>query len=138
MKTIRDQLTGKCRHFTGLLGASEDDSVACKAGVAYYDLMKIDEFGSSGCMCRVPCLGGKPGDYKNGYEIEFCGEFEPNTEQDIQDRINSIEQTTMAMQNNISPCCYAELDKSEVIQEGPNAGHGPRFCSKCKKVAYIV
>lgn len=37
-----------------------------------------------------------------------------------------------------SVCCGAELDCSHVIPGGPHKGHGPRYCSKCGKVVYIV
>lgn len=138
MESMREQLTGKCRHFTGLLHASEDRTVTCKAGISYYHLMKIDELGSRGCMCRTPCTGKKPGTEIRGHKVAYCPKYEAMTEQDIKEELDGWEQTKMALMNNVSSCCYAELDESQVIQEGPHAGHGPRFCSKCKKVAFMV
>lgn len=35
-------------------------------------------------------------------------------------------------------CCNAPIDTSHVIREGRNKNHGPRFCSKCKKLLFMV
>jgi len=38
----------------------------------------------------------------------------------------------------MSNCCNAPLDCSHVIRSGSYEGHGPRFCSKCKRVVFWV
>lgn len=41
--------------------------------------------------------------------------------------------------NGRSACCNAPLDESEVVREGPDAGSGPRRCSKCSAlVMYLL
>lgn len=133
MKSMREQLTGKCKHIGGSLHkASSDPTEACLAGVSYYELMKIDELGVLGCCCRVPC-GGKTGD-----SIHTCDKYQPLSEQEIQAEIDAWEETTRCLQEGISNCCKAPIDESRAIKEGPHKGHGPRYCSKCRKLAYIV
>jgi hypothetical protein len=38
----------------------------------------------------------------------------------------------------LSPCCEAPIDESRVIRDGCYKGHGPRFCSKCGELVYMV
>jgi hypothetical protein len=42
------------------------------------------------------------------------------------------------MKRNVSSCCEAPIDESQVITEGQFKGHGPRYCSKCKRCVYMV
>jgi hypothetical protein len=39
---------------------------------------------------------------------------------------------------DLSPCCKAPIDESKVIKKGIHVGHGPRYCSKCKKFIFLV
>jgi len=38
----------------------------------------------------------------------------------------------------ISPCCKAPIDESKVIPRGKYKGHGPRYCSKCRKCVLMA
>ena len=49
-----------------------------------------------------------------------------------------LKQAIELIAKGFSPCCEAPIDKSRVIAEGRHKGHGARFCSKCKKVVYMV
>jgi hypothetical protein len=42
------------------------------------------------------------------------------------------------MRKNISPCCKAKIDDSHVILDGRYKNHGPRYCSKCGTLVFIV
>ena len=37
-----------------------------------------------------------------------------------------------------SPCCSVPIDESAVITDGKYKGHGPRYCSKCRAVLFLV
>lgn len=133
MKSLREQLTGKCKHIGGSLNKGADDpSEVCKAGVSYYELMKIDTLGIFGCCCRVPCGGS------TGEKINDCEKYQPLTDQEIQAKLDEWKETKRCLSENISRCCKAALDESHVIKDGPHAGHGPRYCSKCHTLAFRV
>ncbi len=136
--TIREQLTGKCKHYTHSREMTKYKDVLCKAGVSYYELMRIDELGTQGCMARIPCYGNKAGTIVRGIMVETCEKYEPLTEEEIQKQIDGIKETEDMLTKDISPCCKALIDKSQVIKEGRYKNHGPRYCSKCHRVVYMV
>ncbi len=153
MKTLREQLTGKCRYFNGVPRHSDIDPTratdrivehaewqtkTCKAGVNYYQLMRIAELGDRGCLCRIPCTGDKPGSLVRGVKVEACDKYTPLTEQDIRAREAEHERLMDCLRRNVSTCCQAPIDESCVIRDGEHKGHGPRYCSKCKKLVYMV
>lgn len=111
---------GTCFHFTGI------QNKVCPNGVKYEDVF------SKGPGLRVlPCIYGNR-------EGTPCQHYREPTPEEIQ---ASKEQFQLAMQrirDGVSPCCGAALDESQVIRSGYHEGHGPRFCSDCKKLAYEV
>jgi hypothetical protein len=42
------------------------------------------------------------------------------------------------MHKGLSSCCEAPFDTSQVIKGGKYKNHGPRFCSKCRKLCFMV
>lgn len=138
MKSIREQLTGRCKHVTSEPSKYRDKKIKCKAGVSYYELAKIDELGSFGCGLRNPCGGKKPGSIDNGETIQLCEKYESLSEQEIQKRIDDFKRSDRLMMQGLSSCCEAPIDESRVITEGQHKNHGPRFCSKCKKLVFMV
>jgi hypothetical protein len=138
MKTLREQITGRCKHVTCEPRKYDDKSIKCKAGVSYYELAKIDELGRTGCALRNPCGGKRMGSIDNGEDVQFCKKYEALTEKEIQAELDDHERTMRLMMEGLSSCCEAPIDESQVIAEGQHKGHGPRFCSKCKKLAYMV
>ena len=137
MKTIREQLKGQCQHFDGIpLGRNKDKK--CDAGVSYFELMKIKELGECGCALRIPCTGRKAGTMEQDNEVQACDKYEEYTEEQIQERMREIEEMELCFEEGISICCKAPIDDSHVIESGEHKGHGPRFCSKCKKCVYMV
>ena len=139
MKTLKGQLTGKCKYFSGnLFRAFSDKTIKCEAGVSYYELVKIDELGYEGCGCRTPCSGRKAGSVENGETVQYCEKYEALSEKDIQARIDEIKRFEDLMMKGLSSCCEAPINETQVIQSGQYEGHGPRFCGKCKKLVYMV
>jgi hypothetical protein len=126
MKTHRQQLTGKCRHFNGV----NNDN--CKADITYDDAIRRKALGDLGCMLRLPCHGDKSA------KILPCGQYSPLTEEEINAEIKEWDEHMDLLMAGRSSCCGAEIDESHAIKDGPHKGHGPRFCSECKKLAFYV
>ena len=135
MKSLREQIHGRCQHSTGDPNKF-DPGVKCKAGVEFYELAKIAEFGKQGCALRLPCHGDT-GETR-GIPVSPCDKYVPWTEEMIQADIDQWEETKRCIFADLSPCCKAPLDKTQVIQSGKYKNHGPRFCSKCKRVVFMV
>lgn len=127
MKSLREQLAGKCRHYTGTRV-----SLKCKAGMVYDEVMQIGKLGVLGCLCRLPCGGDKT------KETLPCEKYSPFTEDEIDEQVKEFERHEELLAKGLSPCCKAAIDYSQVIKEGRHKGHGGRYCSKCKKVVFWV
>lgn len=139
MRTLKEQLTGKCRHFNGApAGIHDRETRTCKAGVNYRQLARIAELGDRGCWCRIPCTGDKPGTQVRGCTVEPCGKYSALTDAEIQARIDEINEETDLLMRNLSPCCKAPIDHNRAIPDGEHKSHGPRYCSKCKKLVFMV
>jgi hypothetical protein len=75
---------------------------------------------------------------RNSIFVYFtCGSHQGETfhQSDYCRRMGKGTKTTL---DGLTACCNAELDQSRVITSGRHAGHGPRMCSKCGKVVFIV
>ena len=102
--------TKRCRHFTGIMAKK------CDQGIAYeHPLQQI-------------CIGREGA----------CEKYSPFTKEEIEKKEAAIRHSTDCLQRGVSSCCEAPLDTSHVITEGRHKGHGPRFCSKCHKCAFMV
>lgn len=115
MKTLREQLTGKCKHYNGAVHKSCSEQLAGA--------------GDGGIMSRLPCFGKQTG---------HCEKCEPYTEAEIAKEIADSERAMRCIQEGLSSCCEAPLDTRNVITEGRYKGHGPRYCSKCKQIVFMV
>ena len=136
--TLKEQLTGKCRHFTSLIEGLRDKAVKCDAGISYYELCKIDELGHTCCALRHPCGWRKMGSTHDGQLIQTCNKYEPLTEEEIQQEVDEMNRVMECIEKGISSCCGSPIDESHVIKEGQYKNHGSRFCGKCKKLVYMV
>lgn len=58
--------------------------------------------------------------------------------QEDKTRDYDLKKTVDAFARGVSPCCNAPIDSSRVITSGRHRGHGPRICSKCKKLLFFV
>jgi len=99
-----------CRHFTGIMAKK------CGAGIAYEHPL------------QVVCIG-RPG---------TCDSYAPFTAQEIAADEVSNKRDMDLFQKGLSSCCEAPIDTSRVITEGRHKGHGARYCSKCKRLCFMV
>ena len=114
---MKDSMTYICKHYSTMISNDQ-----CKAGVQYSfpPLKPLD----------YPCFG------KN---IDQCEKRESFSAAEIKAEKKRTSELLRLINEGISPCCNAPIDESQVIvQGGPLDGQGPRFCSKCKKVVYVV
>lgn len=133
--SLRDQIKDKCVHFTGIPHCDRDAN-KCEAGVNYHALMRVDELGRNGCALRIPCTGSTG--ITRGEAIEPCEKYQVPTEEEIQAKLDEHQRLIDCLMNHVSQCCGAEINESEVIQDGPHKGHGPRYCSECGKCVFMV
>ena len=131
MKSLRDQIKGRCVHSTNRAPGRIKESYVCGADVNYYEHMRIKELGYTGCMLRLPCFGNTGS--TRGIAVIPCSLYQPPTEEAIQAEIASVEEAIDCMKKGLSRCCKAPVDESQIIKEGQYKGHGRRFCSACHK-----
>lgn len=102
----------RCRHFTGIQHAR------CEEGLRY----KQEWRG------HLPCLG----------ESQACRGYSPRTAEELASQEREAERRLALVSRGLSACCEQPLDTSRVIPDGPRAGHGPRLCSACNRLAFMV
>ena len=132
MKSIEDRIR-VCRHHRGQAIYSD-----CGKGRIYDEVSRKEELGLTGCMIRLPCIGNEPGTIIRGHTVESCDLYEPHTKEEIEAEDKEFQRTVELMKKGLSSCCEAPIDISHVITDGQHKGHGPRYCSKCKRMAYMV
>jgi len=103
----------RCRHFNGL----RNDN--CEAGIKY----NFSNF------MRLTCWGEDEGS---------CEMYSPFSAEELAQQEVEFERHMDLLRQGLSGCCEAPIDTSQVIAAGRHKNHGPRFCSKCKKVMFIV
>lgn len=108
-----------CRHFTGI----QHDT--CRRDVVYTVVMQPATDGNGH---RLPCLA----------EGGHCAQYQTYTEEEVQAQEKEQQRSIELFMRGLSDCCEAPIDTSLVITEGQYRNHGPRFCSKCKKVVAWV
>ena len=101
----------KCRHFNGIQNGM------CDSKVEYPSDVDI-------------CFG-------DGGENE-CGGYDPLTVEELAKKEVEMQRHMDLMRQGLSSCCEAPFDTSQVITKGYSKGHGPRFCSKCKRLCFMV
>jgi hypothetical protein len=111
---VRDR-RATCRHFTG----TQNDR--CEAGISYKEARSAPP--------KLPCLAD---------EGETCEKYSAWTQEELDEQEADLKRRMDRMAAGLSGCCEAPLDVSRVIPSGRHKGHGPRYCSKCKKLAFMV
>ena len=102
----------RCRYFNGLQNGK------CDGGVSYPGQMQE-------CACW-----GEDGPVCEKYSV-FTNEELAQKEADMQRHID-------LMRQGLSSCCEAPFNTSRVITSGQFKNHGPRFCSKCKRLCFMI
>lgn len=111
MSKPKDPIEYMCKHYSPM-----HDNEKCNAGILYwFPFLK---------PINYPCFGKNTG---------RCEKFENYSEDEIRKDQEEVAKILRMVGEGISPCCNAPLDKSQVIVGGQYDGHGPQFCSKCKK-----
>jgi len=68
----------------------------------------------------------------------YCDGYSPLTIEELKDKDVEMQRHMELMRQGLSSCCEAPFDTSQVITEGRHKNHGPRFCSKCKRLCFMV
>lgn len=100
----------RCRHFNGV------QNLNCDAKVKYP------------VITVLPCYG----------EHEGCEKYSPLNAEELAAKEAERQRHIDLMRKGLSSCCEAPFDTSQVITQGRFKNHGPRFCSKCKRVCFMV
>lgn len=115
----------KCVHFTGV------QNETCEAGVRYRDVA-----GGRSHLAVLPCLPPMP--HKAHETPATCASKRLPTEAEIAASEAEFEQAMERLRRGVSSCCEAEIDESQVITSGRHKGHGPRYCTACRKLVFMV
>lgn len=107
--SYKEKLMIKCRHFNGM------QNQKCAVGIKYPEYKE------------VPCFGEN-----------VCTKYSPLTENEAQKECDASSKNDELIAKGLSICCEKPLDTTQVITEGPHKGHGPRFCSACEKLVFMV
>jgi hypothetical protein len=110
-----------CRHGTALSRGR------CEVGVCYKDVRSDDDIFQG--LQRYPCFG---------IGADTCTRYEPRTPEEIAESEAQAKRRTDLINRGLSFCCEAPIDESHVVKEGRHAGHGPRYCSKCRDLVFLV
>lgn len=114
-----------CKHYNGA-----GRYPACAAGIDYKEVRQANPGHGNGIS--LPCT-------PNMNEMGIaCPKAEFYAPEEIEQRERESDAAIEKMMNGISPCCDAPIDERCVIPSGRHKGHGPRFCSACKKWMYSV
>jgi len=115
---------GRCNHFNGL------SNKTCDAGVVYETILVPNE--PPGMGKSFPCLR------KYNISGATCAKCEyPTAEQLAASKAEESRKYDL-LKRGLSHCCEAPINESQVIQSGRHKGHGPRFCSKCGTLLFLV
>jgi hypothetical protein len=102
----------RCRHFNGIMNEM------CDAGIGYPP------------ADRIPCRGDEAG--------SICCKYSPYTTEELDEQDAAYARKWELMKRGLSDCCEAPIDESRVTKAGSFKGHGPRFCSKCRRLLFMV
>lgn len=109
---------GSCKHFRGI------QHKTCRLELNWREITGGSD---TGIVARMPCFANHQGD-------ACCEEYEEPTAEELAEQRRRLEHSLDCLRRNVSSCCEASLDESQVLP----SGHGPRYCSKCGKVAFMV
>lgn len=110
-KERKERRDKKCRHFNGLQNGT------CESKIKYPENYEI-------------CFGVVWGPECEGYI--------PFTAEELAEKEAKMVRSLELMKVGLSSCCEAPFDTSHVITKGEHKNHGPRFCSKCKTLCFMV
>ncbi len=112
--------TKDCRHFNGITNRE------CGAGIKYNSFPGSTKYGPK----NRPCFAedGSPP----------CETYAPWTAEELVEQDRKMQRKMDLMRQGLSSCCEAPFDENRVIREGRHKGHGPRYCSKCRKLVFMV
>jgi hypothetical protein len=108
---LKKRRDAKCRHFNGL------QNKVCESKFEYPDDYEV-------------CFGMVGGTECSGYI--------PFTAEELAEKSAALVRQLELLKAGLSSCCEAPFDTSHVITEGEHKNHGPRFCSKCKALCFMV
>lgn len=97
-----------CRHFTGI------QNKVCEMKMQY-------------------APGGNPC-FADGH----CPQYSPLTADELEAKYAAMAREALLLKQGLSSCCDAPLNTAHVITTGRFKNHGPRFCSKCGQLAFMV
>jgi hypothetical protein len=109
MAEIKKRNDAKCRHFTGTINDKCDANIEYPIG----DLL--------------PCWGENT-----------CVGYSPLTTDELAAKEAERVRRQDLFSQGLSACCEAPFDYSAVIPSGRYKNHGPRYCSACSKLCYMV
>jgi hypothetical protein len=128
----------RCRHFNGF----SDEKKTCDAGVNHaaagvcrYTTEEERKAGRVGLQTYAPLLlitcfgddGAAP-----------CEKYSTFTEEEVAAQEAEDARHLDCMRRGVSSCCGTPIDKRTVITSGRYKGHGPRYCSTCGKLLFMV
>jgi hypothetical protein len=70
--------------------------------------------------------------------LKHCPHWIRQTREEGENRADEIEHAESCIRRGVSACCEAPIDESRVITSGRHKGHGPRICSRCWKIVFMV
>jgi hypothetical protein len=111
-----------CQHFTGI------QSKCCKAGIPYSSVRGSAPYSLSCLRDDHWHAGGRPP----------CAEYIAQTREQVDAEDAEFKRRIELHAKGLSGCCEAALNTRQVITSGRHKGHGPRFCSKCGAIAFLV
>lgn len=129
----RERELKTCKHFNGV----QNDR--CKLGVCYSSLTNQERpvFGQIPERSHhLPCL--PPFGRNSDLPQAQCEKREFQTVAEIEAEEAETKRFLDCLDRGVSGCCEAPINETQVIRNGPHKGHGPRFCSKCGKLAFMV
>jgi hypothetical protein len=111
-----------CQHFNGV------QFHRCKAGVAYSSVRGSVPYSHACIRTDRWHEGGRP----------ECEHYVAQTLEQVEADYAELKRRLALHAKGLSGCCEAPLDLQQVITSGRHKGHGPRFCSKCGVIAFLV
>ena len=100
----------RCRHFNGV------QNKVCESKVEYP-------------ACTIPCFG------EGNLE---CEGYYPLSSEELAARDAADTRRYCLWKQGLSDCCEAPIDMKFVAAKGAFKGHGPRYCSKCRNLLFMV
>ena len=126
-----------CKHHTPTVSVGRiDGGPVCAAGVDRTAMLAADR---DGLVRRLPCVVPVSVTMGRGrWEPLPCVHADYPSPDDVAAEAARDKRSDELRARGLSDCCEAAIDERAVITAGRNKGHGPRFCSACKRCLYMV